>query len=178
MIYVSERLDWFEILINNNDFPDTRKRMRPCVIYRSTGFVHPNNIISATERWMRFYLFVRLFTGFGVEVLKVSPMLITTVSVCLLLVILATIVVVRLKSSANSRKRASRQPDGGGDKQVIVHQRSNGQVATSVLETDTDPDLIQVKYGESTLSCLSRFHSPTCYLSEYVSLQTDRNENY
>ncbi|XP_022183583.1 hemicentin-1-like [Myzus persicae] len=85
--------------------------------------------------------------GFGVEVLKVSPMLITIVSVCLLLIVLATIVVVKLKT-ANSRKRNSRQPTGG-DKQVIVHQRSNGQVASSILETDTDPDLIQVKYDPS-----------------------------
>ncbi|KAL4090442.1 hypothetical protein QTP88_025277 [Uroleucon formosanum] len=85
--------------------------------------------------------------GFGVEVLKVSPMLITIVSVGLLLIVLATIVVVKLKTT-NSRKRNTRQPTGG-DKQVIVHQRSNGQVASSILETDTDPDLIQVKYDPS-----------------------------
>lgn len=94
---------------------------------------------------MRFTSFYLHFTGFGVEVLKVSPMLITVVIVCLLLFVLATIVVIKLKT-ANSRKRNSRQPTGG-DKQVIVHQRSNGQVASSILETDTDPDLIQVKYG-------------------------------
>ncbi|XP_029346089.1 hemicentin-1 [Acyrthosiphon pisum] len=85
--------------------------------------------------------------GFGVEVLKVSPMLITIVSVGLLLIVLATIVVIKLKT-ANSRKRNTRQPTGG-DKQVIVHQRSNGQIASSILETDTDPDLIQVKYDPS-----------------------------
>lgn len=85
-------------------------------------------------------------TGFGVEVLKVSPMLITTVSICLMLVVLVTIIVIRLKSS-NDRKRNSRQ-HSGGDKQVIVHQRGNGQVSTSILETETDPDLIQVKYGK------------------------------
>lgn len=87
------------------------------------------------------------FTGFGVEVLKVSPTLITTVSGGLFFVVLAIIIVVRLKS-ANDRKRNARQTTG--DKQdVIVHQRSNGQVATSILETDMDPDLIQVKYGKN-----------------------------
>ncbi|VVC44480.1 Fibronectin type III,Immunoglobulin subtype,Immunoglobulin-like domain,Immunoglobulin-like [Cinara cedri] len=85
--------------------------------------------------------------GFGVEVFKVSPMLITTVSVCLLLVLLAIIALIRLKSVHN-RKRNSRQPPTG-DKQVIVQQRSNGQVTTSILEADTDPDLIQVKYDPS-----------------------------
>lgn len=99
---------------------------------------------------MRVFSFSTSFffsTGFGVEVLKVSPVLIATLSVCLLLILLATIVVVRLKSS-NNRKRNARQP-ASGDKQVIVHQRSNGQVATAILETDTDPDLIQVKYGKN-----------------------------
>lgn len=91
------------------------------------------------------------FLGFGVKVLKVSPMLMTTASVCLVLVVLVIIVVVRLKS-ANSRKRNSRQPIGG-DKQVIVHHRSNGQVATTILETETDPDLIQVKYGKNHSYC-------------------------
>jgi hypothetical protein len=87
-------------------------------------------------------------TGFGVEVLKVSPVLIATLSFCLLLIILAAIVVMRLKNS-NNRKRNGRQINGqAGDKQVIVHQRSNGQVSTAILETDTDPDLIQVKYGK------------------------------
>lgn len=95
-----------------------------------------------------FVLFF-LHTGFGVEVLKVSPVLITTVSVCLLIIVLITIIIVRLKSS-NSRKRNARQSNG--DKQVIVHQRSNGQVATSILETDTDPDLIQVKYGKNHIT--------------------------
>jgi len=73
-------------------------------------------------------------------------MLITIVTVSLLLVVVITIIGVRFKN-ANNRKRNGRQPTG--DKQdVIVHQRSNGQVATSIVETDTDPDLIQVKYGK------------------------------
>jgi len=73
-------------------------------------------------------------------------MLITTVTVILLLVVVIIIIGVRFKS-ANNRKRNSRQPTG--DKQdVIVHQRNNGQVTTSIVETDTDPDLIQVKYGK------------------------------
>lgn len=79
-------------------------------------------------------------------------MLITTVSVCLLLVVLAIIVLVRLKN-AHSRKRNTRQPPAG-DKQVIVHQRSNGQVTSSILEADADPDLIQVKYGKNRLKLI------------------------
>lgn len=79
-------------------------------------------------------------------------MLITAVSIGLLFIVLTSIIIViRLKSS-NNRKRNSRQSNG--DKQVIVHQRNNGQVATSILETDTDPDLIQVKYGKNDLSKL------------------------
>ena len=95
-----------------------------------------------------FHVLLIFSTGFGVEVLKVSPVLIATLSFCLLLIILAAIVVMRLKNS-NNRKRNGRQINGqAGDKQVIVHQRSNGQVSTAILETDTDPDLIQVKYGK------------------------------
>lgn len=75
-------------------------------------------------------------------------MLVTTMTVSLLLVVLVAIIGVRLRN-ANSRKRNGRQQTG--DKQdVIVHQRSNGQVATSILESDTDPDLIQVKYGKAS----------------------------
>jgi len=80
-------------------------------------------------------------------VLKVSPVLITAVTVSLLLVVLAIVVGMRVRS-ANNRKRNGRQQTGGDKQDVIVHQRSNGQVATSILETDTDPDLIQVKYGK------------------------------
>lgn len=76
---------------------------------------------------------------------------------CLLLIVLVTIIIVRLKSKANNSKRTSRQPSGN-DKQVIVHQRSNGQVASSVLETDTDPDLIQVKYGRNYMLVLIKIY--------------------
>ncbi|XP_050440187.1 kin of IRRE-like protein 3 isoform X2 [Adelges cooleyi] len=81
--------------------------------------------------------------GFGVEVLKVSPVMITTVSVCLLIIVLTIIIIIRIKRS-NNRKRSSRQLTGG--KQVIVHRRNNGQVASAILESDMDPDLIPVKY--------------------------------
>ncbi|XP_050526353.1 nephrin isoform X2 [Daktulosphaira vitifoliae] len=84
--------------------------------------------------------------GFGVPVLKVSPIMITTASIIVMIIILTIVIIVKIKSS-DSRKRSSRRLSG--DKQVVVHHRNNGQVATTLLEPDSDPDLIQVKYDPS-----------------------------
>lgn len=85
-----------------------------------------------------------MVSGFGVPVLKVSPVMITTIGIVVVIAILTIVVIVKIKSS-DGRKRSTRR--SSGDKQVVVHHRTNGQVATTLLEPDTDPDLIQVKYG-------------------------------